>query len=186
MKIKKKPTFDDLFISVSEILKQTNHEEQFRGHVLSLFANLENIAARIISTHYSLEKNYWKNFLYKINDLPAHTKISRLNKILKQKKYLNQNYDYENLIKELVELKEKRNQLAHNIIDPFGSEKSIRKNNHEIPLIVIKKGKIIKISFGIKEQKELDDKLNHVYSQLKSIHRFVKDKNGYKELEWYP
>ena len=177
---------DDLFVDINKILKQTIHEEQFRGHVLSMFATLENIITRIISVHDSSEENYWKYFLDKVNDLPTHRKISRLFKILKQKKYENRTYDFEGMIKELNELKEIRNQLAHNVINPYKSDKSARKNKHEIALIVIKKGKVRKISFGIKEQKELDDKLNHVYSQLKDIHRFVKEKNGYTRLEWYP
>jgi len=177
---------DDLFVDINKILKQTTHEEQFRGHILSMFANLENIIARIISAHDSSEENYWKYFLYKVNYLPTHKKIQRLFIVLKQKKYGNRTFDFKGVIKELTELKEIRNQLAHNVINPFESDKSARKNSYEIPLIVIKKGKVIKKSFGIKEQKELDNKLNHVYSQLKEIHRFVQEKNGYKRLEWYP
>ena len=177
---------DDLFVDINKILKQTTHEEKFRGHVLSMFTTLENIIGRIIAVHNASEKNYWKYFLEKVSDLQTHKKIQKLSKILKQKKYENQIYDFKGVIKELYELKEIRNQLAHNIINPHKSDNSARKSKHEIALIVIKKSKVKKISFGIKKQKEIDDKLNHVYSQLKEMHRFVKEKNGHKRLEWYP
>lgn len=186
MKDVEKSTLDDLFVDITHVMAQKNHEDQFRGHVLSMFANLESTMARIISVHNSLEVNYWKYFLETANNKRAADKIRLLAQILKQKIYENPNHDFEDLVIELKDLNKKRNQLAHNIIDPLESNKSTREKSYEITLLVMKKGKVMKTSFGIKEQNELIEKLNHVYSQLKDIHRFIKEKNDYTILEWYP
>lgn len=177
---------DEIFVDITKIIKQKSTEERFIGRVLYKFANLENIMSRIIALHNCSRGNVEKFMLSKAHKLSADKKIKKLSKILHGLEYKNPNFNFNDRIEHLYELKKIRNQLAHNIIHPNESFKSAKTESEDIVFLIIKDGKIRKERFNKAKQNSLIKCLDDMRSTLIELHRFVKEKNNDYRPELYP
>jgi len=170
-------TLDSIFIPAEKIIDQMEHEEHFRGKVLSKFAKIEQIMIMMIHYHFLKEKlvDYGLN---KDSVNSAHWKINKLNKILADKKYENSHFKYEELMEKLMSLKELRNLFAHNIVYPGSSDDNAKDGEGNITMIVFENNKWKKSDFDKIKQEELSNDLERTFRQLKEIYQFLAVRHG--------